>query len=223
MNDRETILQSIQVALKKPSLKQDVYKVEDNTTELIKQVTPAVGESFDEQLALFKKNAQELKAEFFAVNSVDEIVQTILKIKDSEQWKSVATHYDGLTESICDKIGLPILKLKAGYDVMELEKCSASVTVCDCLVAQTGSVAVSSASTGGRAISVLPPHHIVIAKKDQLVPTMLDAIGLIKKRYNDKFPSMVSFITGPSRTGDIERILVLGAHGPKKLTIFLIL
>ena len=40
-----------------------------------------------------------------------------------------------------------------------------------------------------------------------------------KKKHGDKFPSMISFITGPSRTGDIERILVLGAHGPKKLTI----
>lgn len=221
MNDRETILASIQEALKKPSVKQDIYKAEDNISELIKQVMPPVGESFDERLALFRKNAQELKAEFYAVNSTDEVVQTILKIKDAEQWKSVATHPNELTESICNRIGLPILKLTAGYDITEFEKCSASITVCDCLVAQTGSVVVSSASTGGRAISVLPPHHIVIAKKEQLAPTMSDAIALVRKKYNGNFPSMVSFITGPSRTGDIERILVLGAHGPKRLTIFL--
>ena len=42
----------------------------------------------------------------------------------------------------------------------------------------------------------------------------------MKKKYAANYPSMISFITGPSRTGDIERILVLGAHGPKKLTIF---
>jgi L-lactate dehydrogenase complex protein LldG len=42
----------------------------------------------------------------------------------------------------------------------------------------------------------------------------------VKQKYRDTYPSMISFITGPSRTGDIERILVLGAHGPKKLTIF---
>jgi len=223
MNDRETILASIQEALKKPSVKQDVYKAEDNTSELIKQAMPPVGESFNERLTLFKKNAQELKAEFYAVNSIEEVVQTILKIKDADQWKSIATHPNELTESVCNRIGLPILKLTPGYNVMDFEKCSASITVCDCLVAQTGSVVVSSACTGGRAISVLPPHHIVIAKKEQLVPTMLDAIALVKNRYNGKFPSMISFITGPSRTGDIERILVLGAHGPKKLTIFLIL
>jgi len=52
-----------------------------------------------------------------------------------------------------------------------------------------------------------------------LVPDLPAAIDLVKKKYGNNYPSMISFITGPSRTGDIERILVLGAHGPKKLTI----
>jgi L-lactate dehydrogenase complex protein LldG len=43
---------------------------------------------------------------------------------------------------------------------------------------------------------------------------------LLKAKYSTGYPSMISFISGPSRTGDIERTLVLGAHGPKKLTIF---
>ena len=53
-----------------------------------------------------------------------------------------------------------------------------------------------------------------------LVADLPAAFALVKQKYGAKFPSMISFITGPSRTGDIERILVLGAHGPKKLTIF---
>ncbi len=69
---------------------------------------------------------------------------------------------------------------------------------------------------------MLPPHHVVIARREQLVPDLPAAFELLQKKYAPDFPSMISFITGPSRTGDIERILVLGAHGPKKLTIFCI-
>ncbi len=101
----------------------------------------------------------------------------------------------------------------------QLEKCDAGVTECDALVAQTGSVLVTARSAGGRALSVLPPHHIVLARREQMVPDLPAAIALLEEKYAGGYPSFIGFITGPSRTGDIERILVLGAHGPKKLTI----
>ena len=82
------------------------------------------------------------------------------------------------------------------------------------LIAQAGSVLVSSRSSGGRALSVLPPHHIVLARREQLLPDLPAAFALLRNKYASDYPSLISFITGPSRTGDIERILVLGAHGP---------
>jgi L-lactate dehydrogenase complex protein LldG len=62
----------------------------------------------------------------------------------------------------------------------------------------------------------------VLARRDQLIADLPDAFALLKKKYSANYPSFISVITGPSRTGDIERILVLGAHGPKKLTIFVL-
>jgi L-lactate dehydrogenase complex protein LldG len=82
-----------------------------------------------------------------------------------------------------------------------------------------GSVLVSTRSSGGRALSVLPPHHLVLARRDQLLADLPEAFAFLKAKYGSNYPSFISFITGPSRTGDIERILVLGAHGPRKLTI----
>ena len=64
--------------------------------------------------------------------------------------------------------------------------------------------------------------HIVVATLDQIVGTLGDAMHLMKERHAGRLPSMLSFITGASRTGDIERILVLGAHGPKELHVILI-
>jgi L-lactate dehydrogenase complex protein LldG len=101
-----------------------------------------------------------------------------------------------------------------------LEKCDAGVSECDALIAQTGTVLVTSKTAGGRALSCLPPHHVVIARREQMVADLPAAFALIKAKHGANYPSMISLITGPSRTGDIERILVLGAHGPKKLTIF---
>jgi L-lactate dehydrogenase complex protein LldG len=69
---------------------------------------------------------------------------------------------------------------------------------------------------------VLPPHHLVIARKSQIVTDLSEAFASLTAKYRGSYPSMISFITGPSRTGDIERILVLGAHGPKRLTILML-
>ena len=69
---------------------------------------------------------------------------------------------------------------------------------------------------------MLPPHHVVLARREQLLSDLPAAFLLLERKYSQDYPSFIGFITGPSRTGDIERILVLGAHGPKKLTIFLL-
>ena len=109
-----------------------------------------------------------------------------------------------------------------GYDKNALETMDAGVSECECLVAQTGSVMFSTRASGGRALSILPPVHVVLAKKSQLVGDLTDAYALVREKYGDDLPDCLGFITGPSRTGDIERILVLGAHGPKELFVFLI-
>jgi L-lactate utilization protein LutC len=93
------------------------------------------------------------------------------------------------------------------------------VSGCDCLVAQTGSIFVSTRSAGGRALSVLPPVHLVVARREQLVPDLAAAFALLRQRYGGRWPSSLSLITGPSRTADIEKILVMGAHGPKRLAV----
>jgi L-lactate dehydrogenase complex protein LldG len=156
------------------------------------------------------------------LGSRDELKPALERIRDAEQWRRIASHRGELSSSAAAMTGLPTLYTDQGYDVQELEKCDAGITECDALVAQTGGVVVTSRSTGGRALSILPPHHVVVARRDQLVPDLPATFAMLQRKYAPDFPSMISFITGPSRTGDIERILVLGAHGPKKLTIFCI-
>ena len=102
----------------------------------------------------------------------------------------------------------------------EVRNADLGVTSCDCLIAQTGSVVISTLSAGDRALSVLPPTHLVMARRDQIVPYLTAAMALLRERYNEHWPSALSVITGPSRTADIEKILVMGAHGPKRIALY---
>jgi len=187
-----------------------------------RQWLPPVADSFEDQLACFRENAANLKADFYFVNGPEQLSKLLLELRDTQGWKKIASHTGELTEAACCTLALPVCKTDQAYNVTELESCDAGITECDALIAQTGSVLVTNRSAGGRALSVLPPHHLVIARRDQLLRDLPAAFQFLKQKYGANYPSMMSFITGPSRTGDIERILVLGAHGPKKLTIFLV-
>jgi len=105
--------------------------------------------------------------------------------------------------------------------VIELDENSAGITQCEYLIARQGSIMVSSKQISGRRLNVFPETHIVIARTDQIVEELKEAFQLIKTKYQPEFPSLVSLITGPSRTADIEKTLVMGAHGPKDLYVLL--
>jgi L-lactate dehydrogenase complex protein LldG len=183
---------------------------------------PAVPPDAEGRLALFQKNCLQLKTDLQLVAGVEDAVKTLVNLRDTHQWVAAAAHHHPLLDQIVPALGLETLYTEERPDPKSLEKCSVGITACDALISQTGSILLTSRSAGGRALSVLPPHHLVIARADQLVPDLPAACDLLSTRYGQNYPSFITFITGPSRTGDIERILVLGAHGPKNLTVILI-
>ena len=220
MNSGESILARIREALAgAPSTSPHTHeRPTPNVGASPRAWLPRVGETEAERLSLFIKNASDLKA-VVHVQPRNEALNVLQQLKATEGWRKVATHRTTLASEFAAALKLPTLHTDDGYSPGDLESCDVAITGCDALVAQTGSVLVTSPSAGCRALSVLPEHHIVVATKDQLLPDLPAAFELLKRKYSDNYPSFISFITGPSRTGDIERILVLGAHGPKKLTI----
>lgn len=103
----------------------------------------------------------------------------------------------------------------------DISTADASITGCEVLVARTGSMVLSS-TANSRVPSVYAPVHICIAYASQLVYDIKDALVLVKNKYQNSFPSLISFATGPSRTADIEKTLVVGVHGPKEVYCFLV-
>lgn len=100
-----------------------------------------------------------------------------------------------------------------------IEALQCAFTTADALVARTGSIVLRATTAGGRRLSVLPPAHCVVATAAQLVPCLSTWLGQV---HADTEWSYSTIITGPSRTADIERILVLGAHGPKRLMVVIV-
>ena len=180
------------------------------------------GDNYSAWKDLFASLSEKLKTDFCAVATAADAQARVLELVNERGWKKLGLHRGALVDSVTGDVPVEKMILEAGYDATELERCDAGVTECDALIAQTGSVLVTSKSAGGRVLSVLPPHHVVVAKKSQLIPDLTAAYQQLATTYGDSYPSFISFITGPSRTGDIERTLVLGAHGPKELTVILI-
>lgn len=185
---------------------------------------PPVGDDYPSQVALLKRNLLDLKAEFILVPDLEALPSIAAQLARDNSWSRIARHASPLLDNALSILPpeLEILSVDTGFEAAQMEGCQAGWTTCDALIAQTGTLLLSARDSGGRALSVLPPHHIAVATRDDLVADLPTAFERLSRKYGADLPSSLSFVTGPSRTGDIERILVLGAHGPKRLTILLV-
>lgn len=227
--DREAVLGRIREALRAPAPRHHDPPAATTggkvaVTAPFREWLPQTGATADERAALFGQLSEMLRTEFVPCASVASAAKHLAQLAAENGWRRLALHSGELTDVITKTLPpmLELLRLESDYDRNALESCDAGLTECECLVAQTGSVCVTALSSGGRTLSVLPPHHVVIARRHQLVPDLTAAFELLAQKYAPNYPSFMSFISGPSRTGDIERILVLGAHGPRKLTVLLV-
>ena len=150
----------------------------------------------------------------FCVNETDLKNQLKLLIAE-KKWENIYCREETLFHIISQSADYTI-------DHTSLADCDASVTTCEFLVARTGTIVLSSAQQSGRTVSVYAPVHICIAYTDQLVYDIKQALLLLKEKYSNNIPSSITFATGPSRTADIEKTLVVGVHGPKEVYLFLV-
>jgi L-lactate dehydrogenase complex protein LldG len=176
--------------------------------------------------SVFLPQQQEMEVEFaeqfsklqgrfvFCINEQELAFQLTSLIK-KQDWNKVFCMEDNLVASVASQLADRLVKT-------DLASCDVSITGCECLVARTGSMVLSSAQQSGRTVSVYAPVHICIAYTNQLVYDVKDGLQLVKDKYGDRLPSLISFATGPSRTADIEKTLVVGVHGPKEVYLFLV-
>lgn len=163
----------------------------------------------------FAEQFTKLQGRFIFCINQQELAFQINSLVRKQDWTRVFCVEDKLIASFADQLADRVVKT-------DLANCDVSITGCEFLVARTGSVVMSAAQQSGRSTSVYAPIHICIAYTSQLVYDIKDALNGMKEKYGDNTPSLITFATGPSRTADIEKTLVVGVHGPKEVYVFLV-
>ncbi len=99
------------------------------------------------------------------------------------------------------------------------------ITGCFCAIAETGTLMLLSGPETAATTSLLPETHIAVVRVSRIVPSMEDGFALLRAEHGElcgALPRAVNLVSGPSRTGDIEQTIVLGAHGPYRVHLVLI-
>jgi L-lactate dehydrogenase complex protein LldG len=145
-----------------------------------------------------------------------ELMQNLIALADANAWQHIHCNETFLVD-LCTESNLPFVKTGDQFQQME-----ASLTSCELAIARLGSLSISSASGSGRVLNVYCPVHICVVYASQVVWDIADATASIQAKYGEQLPSMINIATGPSRTADIEKTLVVGVHGPKEVYVMYI-
>jgi L-lactate dehydrogenase complex protein LldG len=178
--------------------------------------TPLYEEYNDHLDVLFAGQLSAVSGNFVFCEDEIQLIENLLDLSEKKNWRKIYAWETGL-QSLLSNYEFPFYSTDTDFLNADV-----GITYCEALVARNGSVLVSNGTTAGRRLSIYPHIHIVIAYTSQLVLDLKDGFKLLKDKYPESIPSMISNITGPSRTADIEKTLVLGAHGPKELYVFLL-
>ncbi|MFL5765697.1 MAG: lactate utilization protein C [Bacteroidia bacterium] len=204
---KEKILKKIRKALIHKST-QDIGDV-DNDSEIFT--------GSEEPLEIqFAQNFSAINGRFVFCENEDEFVENFDFISKDNEWENLFCLEPKLKDL------LKKAKIKFSDKEADLLSTDIGITSCECLIARTGSVMITSKQASGRRLPIYANFHIVVAYTSQLLPNIKDGLKFIREKYAESLPSMISTITGPSRTADIEKTLVQGAHGPREIFVFLI-
>ncbi|MCX6281996.1 MAG: LUD domain-containing protein [Bacteroidetes bacterium] len=204
---REKVLKKVRDALIEKT--EPPYPIIDQESSVFREITEPLDVNFAQELV-------KVSGKFVYCESDDEFTTMLKQFILEKDW-SVLFCLDPIIQRILKEAGIPYVSKQE-----EFLESKIGITRCEYLIARLGSVMVSSHQGPGRKINAYPEVHLVLAYTSQLVPDLKHALSGIRKKYNHNYPSMISLITGPSRTADIEKTLVLGAHGPRELYVFLI-
>lgn len=215
MNSRDAILQRIRTELAKAP------PVEPPP---VPEVWPCTSPTTEQMAARFQSELEAVQGEVIRCRSIEEARRSLADLIEKSEWETIGS----VDRPICRELAgeLPPDRVSwatAGWEPKQMAELCAGVVTAEHLLADTGSCVVACGTPEERLMCYLPPACVVIARADRLAEHLPAAWREIADKTADpERRGEFLVITGPSRTADIEKILVLGVHGPKRLVVILI-
>ncbi len=206
---REKMLSKIRAALSEHQLPMPYPEVENYKEEVLVKSTKSLAEQYAVEFS-------KLGGRFVYCESNEEMVAQLITLADNLNWKKIAVQDPQLVTLFGES------RLGLVQPDNTINESNAAISLCERLVARTGSTVYSSAQAYGRQLPIYTPIHITVAYTSQLVWNWQEAQHQIVEKYHGNLPSMLCLTTGPSRTADIEKTLVIGVHGPMEVYTFLV-
>jgi L-lactate dehydrogenase complex protein LldG len=187
-----------------------------------RNLVPARATAIDERgrIELFVAMAEEVQATITSVGSPAVVPEAVARYLAAENLPAelVMAPDPRLDEIPWNR--WPLLQIRRGRAEAEDR---VSVTPCHAAIAETGTLMLISGAQTPTTLNFLPETHIVVVRRDQVVATYEDGWDRLRAATKAQaLPRAINFITGPSRTADIEQHIELGAHGPRRLHIVLV-
>lgn len=171
----------------------------------------------------FLAQAQRMASTVDRVATMDEVPAATVRFLDSLNLVHRAVAWDALGPLPWQAAGLavecrpPVREVEADHDHGDL----VGITGCFCAIAETGSLMLLSGPATFASAALLPETHVAVVPRSRIVAGLEDAFALVRSERGE-LPRATNIISGPSRTGDIEQTIVLGAHGPYRVHVILV-
>ena len=228
---REEMLSRIKGALgsERPSAP---LAVSDDDEQSARRINEKCDEKRGDLITQFEKELRAIGGHFYSAADADAACEYVLRLAPAGTktvgWDCQIIREIGLADSF-KQAGVEFVsdaKEKAAGDFLQRAiEADVGVTAVDYALADTATLVVLTGRGRARVASLLPPIHVALVRPAQIISGLSDLFPLLRAEKdfsNQSMSSAVTFITGPSRTADIELTLVVGVHGPQHLHVILL-
>ena len=223
---RQTIMQSIRAHLAEsariaPAPTQEAFFVRNEIADLPENGRDAAAQL--SPIAMFCARLESVGGHCTIVHDESEAARTLTQII-SELQKRMPVKRIALSDApLVSELarGVAAAELQICPPVSELFSYDVGVTMAQAAIAETGTLILESEKERHRLVSLLPPIHVAVVRSSDICLTIGDALRRLRGQQ-EEMSRAITFITGPSRTADIELTLTVGVHGPKELYVIIL-